>query len=104
MLEKIEGSMKKLKNGQSRDTGNIWHTGQNTTQNIKKIWATQTPPKPEGVYVFIFHRYFLQVGDRKFTAHRIVLAGTIPYFHAMFTHDMVESKQDEISMQGIDPK
>ncbi|XP_063430646.1 kelch-like protein 18 [Mytilus trossulus] len=45
----------------------------------------------------------LKVGDRKFTAHRIVLAATIPYFHAMFTHDMVESKQDEITMQGIDP-
>ncbi|XP_052253854.1 kelch-like protein 18 [Dreissena polymorpha] len=45
----------------------------------------------------------LKVGDRKYRAHRIVLAASIPYFHAMFTHDMVESKQDEISMQGIDP-
>jgi kelch-like protein 18 len=52
----------------------------------------------------MFNLLILQVGDRKFTAHRIVLAGSIPYFHAMFTHDMVESKQDEISMQGIDPK
>ncbi|KAL5009869.1 hypothetical protein ScPMuIL_012174 [Solemya velum] len=45
----------------------------------------------------------LKVGERKFTAHRIILAASIPYFHAMFTHDMVESKQDEICMQGIDP-
>ncbi|XP_035658314.1 kelch-like protein 18 [Branchiostoma floridae] len=45
----------------------------------------------------------LKVGDHKFTAHRIVLAATIPYFHAMFTHDMVECKQDEISIQGIEP-
>lgn len=45
----------------------------------------------------------LKVGERKFTAHRIVLAASIPYFHAMFTHDMVESKQNEITMQGIDP-
>ncbi|XP_046329513.2 kelch-like protein 18 [Haliotis rufescens] len=44
----------------------------------------------------------LKVGDQKFSAHRIILAATIPYFHAMFTHDMVESKQDEIGMQGID--
>jgi len=43
-----------------------------------------------------------QVGDQKFTAHRIVLAATIPYFQAMFTHDMVESSQDEITVQGID--
>lgn len=43
-----------------------------------------------------------QVGSQKFSAHRIVLAATIPYFQAMFTHDMVEAKQDEINMQGID--
>jgi hypothetical protein len=44
------------------------------------------------------------VGDNKFSAHRIVLAATIPYFHAMFTHDMVESKQDEITVQGIEAR
>ncbi|GAB1603448.1 kelch-like protein 18 [Argonauta hians] len=44
----------------------------------------------------------LKVGDQKFTAHRIILAATIPYFHSMFTHDMVESKQDEILMHGIE--
>ena len=48
--------------------------------------------------------FIFQVGERKFRAHRIILAASIPYFNAMFTHDMVESKQDEISMQGIDPK
>ncbi|KAG1714379.1 Kelch-like protein 18 [Nymphon striatum] len=45
----------------------------------------------------------LKVDDQRFTAHRIVLAATIPYFHAMFTHDMVECKQKEITIQGIDP-
>lgn len=44
----------------------------------------------------------LKVNDHVFSAHRIVLAATIPYFQAMFTHDMVESKQREITMQGID--
>uniref|UniRef100_A0A672P938 BTB domain-containing protein n=1 Tax=Sinocyclocheilus grahami TaxID=75366 RepID=A0A672P938_SINGR len=39
---------------------------------------------------------FMQVGEHKFSAHRIVLAASIPYFHAMFTNDMVECKQDEI--------
>jgi len=33
-----------------------------------------------------------------------VLAATIPYFNAMFTNDMVESKQDEITVQGIEPR
>ncbi|XP_038575057.1 kelch-like protein 18 [Micropterus salmoides] len=45
----------------------------------------------------------LKVGDHKFSAHRIVLAASIPYFHAMFTNDMVECKQDEILMHGMDP-
>ncbi|XP_041101933.1 kelch-like protein 18 isoform X1 [Polyodon spathula] len=45
----------------------------------------------------------LKIGDHKFSAHRIVLAASIPYFHAMFTNDMMECKQDEIVMQGIDP-
>eukprot|EP00079_Xenopus_tropicalis_P036279 XP_017950050.1 PREDICTED: kelch-like protein 18 isoform X2 [Xenopus tropicalis] len=44
----------------------------------------------------------LRVGEHKFSAHRIVLAASIPYFHAMFTNDMVECKQDEIVMQGMD--
>ncbi|XP_041103572.1 kelch-like protein 18 isoform X3 [Polyodon spathula] len=43
------------------------------------------------------------VGDHKFSAHRIVLAASIPYFHAMFTNNMLECKQDEIVMQGLDP-
>lgn len=44
----------------------------------------------------------LKVDDEIFTAHRIVLASTIPYFYAMFTHDMVESKQTEVTIHGID--
>ncbi|XP_059172839.1 kelch-like protein 18 [Physella acuta] len=45
----------------------------------------------------------LKVADQKFSAHRIILAATIPYFHAMFTHDMVETKQNEITMESIEP-
>uniref|UniRef100_A0A1B6L363 Kelch-like protein diablo n=1 Tax=Graphocephala atropunctata TaxID=36148 RepID=A0A1B6L363_9HEMI len=44
----------------------------------------------------------LKVEDQSFSGHRIVLAATIPYFHAMFTHDMVESKQRDITIHGID--
>ena len=45
-----------------------------------------------------------QAGEQKFSAHRIILAATIPYFHAMFTHDMVETKQPEITMESVEPR
>jgi len=48
--------------------------------------------------------FFEQVEDVAVDAHRIVLAATIPYFHAMFTTDMKESKQSEITLQGMDGK
>lgn len=44
----------------------------------------------------------LKIDDQSFSAHKIVLASTIPYFYAMFTNGMVESRQQEIIMQGID--
>ncbi|XP_065224534.1 kelch-like protein 18 [Planococcus citri] len=44
----------------------------------------------------------LKADNQSFSGHRIVLAATIPYFKAMFSYDMVESKQKEIVIQGID--
>ena len=44
----------------------------------------------------------LTVGDHSLVAHRIVLAATIPYFRAMFTLNMVESRQSTIPMSCID--
>ncbi|XP_034233839.1 kelch-like protein 18 [Thrips palmi] len=44
----------------------------------------------------------LKVDDQSFSAHRIVLAANIPYFHAMFTNDMVESTQRDITIHGIE--
>nr|XP_014094600.2 kelch-like protein 18 [Bactrocera oleae] len=45
----------------------------------------------------------LKVEDQSFSAHRIVLAGTIPYFYAMFTNNMAESRIKEITMKEIEP-
>ena len=45
----------------------------------------------------------LTVGEHSLSAHRIVLAANIPYFRAMFTHDMAESRQPNITMHSIDP-
>ncbi|XP_022916933.1 kelch-like protein 18 [Onthophagus taurus] len=44
----------------------------------------------------------LKIDDQSFSAHKIILASTIPYFHAMFTNDMVESRQQEIEIHGIE--
>lgn len=45
-----------------------------------------------------------QIEDQSFSAHRIVLASTIPYFYAMFTHNMAESRIKEITMKEIEPQ
>ncbi|KAL1464852.1 hypothetical protein WDU94_004463 [Cyamophila willieti] len=44
----------------------------------------------------------LRCGMDTIHAHRVVLASTSPYFHAMFNDDMVEKDQTEIGFQDID--
>lgn len=46
----------------------------------------------------------LKVGDDSVKAHRVVLAAASPYFHAMFTGDMLESRQDEVALYGVEFK
>ena len=41
----------------------------------------------------------LKVGEEVFTAHRIVLAASSDYFHAMFSHGMKESNQEVIELK-----
>ncbi|XP_043246385.1 kelch-like protein 17 [Amphibalanus amphitrite] len=42
------------------------------------------------------------VGDLKINAHRIVLAACSPYFSAMFTNDLAEKRQCQITLHDID--
>ncbi|RWS30991.1 kelch-like protein diablo [Leptotrombidium deliense] len=44
----------------------------------------------------------LIVGNRKILVHRVVLSACSPYFYAMFTGELQESRQTEISIQEID--
>ncbi|XP_036596126.1 kelch-like protein 4 [Trichosurus vulpecula] len=46
---------------------------------------------------------FLIVGHHTIPAHRLVLSAASDYFAAMFTNDVLEAKQEEIKMEGIDP-
>ncbi|KFW81657.1 Kelch-like 4 [Phalacrocorax carbo] len=45
----------------------------------------------------------LIAGDQKIPAHRLVLSAVSDYFAAMFTNDVLEAKQEEIKMEGVDP-
>ncbi|XP_033646138.1 kelch-like protein 18 [Asterias rubens] len=45
----------------------------------------------------------LQVGQQKFACHRNILAACSPYFKAMFTGSMQESRCDIITLQDMEP-
>jgi len=40
----------------------------------------------------------LIVGQRRIFGHRVVLSACSPYFHAMFTGELVESRQMEVTV------
>ncbi|XP_035659364.1 kelch repeat and BTB domain-containing protein 8-like [Branchiostoma floridae] len=44
----------------------------------------------------------IEVEDRRFPCHRLVLSAASPYFRAMFTSDMAESRQKTVTLQGLD--
>ncbi|XP_078582718.1 kelch repeat and BTB domain-containing protein 12-like isoform X1 [Branchiostoma floridae x Branchiostoma japonicum] len=44
----------------------------------------------------------IEVEDRRFPCHRLVLSAASPYFRAMFTSDMAESRQKTVVLQGLD--
>lgn len=44
----------------------------------------------------------LNVGNTKISAHKIILCASSPYFKAMFTNELAESKQTEVTIKDID--
>lgn len=49
-----------------------------------------------------FYDVILQISDVKLYCHRFILAAFSPFFEAMFTNDMMESKQKLIQLKEID--
>lgn len=43
----------------------------------------------------------LNVGNRKIFAHRVILSACSPYFRAMFTGELAESRQTEVTIRDI---
>lgn len=46
----------------------------------------------------------LHVGELEIFAPKVVLASFSPYFYAMFTNDVLESRQNSITLKSLDPK
>ena len=44
----------------------------------------------------------INVGELEIHAHKLVLVSSIPYFYAMFTSDLVESKQNSVTLKDMD--
>lgn len=44
----------------------------------------------------------LNVGSSRIRAHKVILCASSPYFKAMFTNELAESKQTEITIKDID--
>eukprot|EP00058_Branchiostoma_floridae_P004260 XP_002589748.1 hypothetical protein BRAFLDRAFT_97799 [Branchiostoma floridae] len=49
-----------------------------------------------------FQDVVLDVKGRRFPCHRLVLSAASPYFRAMFTSDMAESRQKTVVLQDLD--
>lgn len=46
----------------------------------------------------------LCVEELEIYAHKVVLASFSPYFYAMFTNDVIESRQNSVTLKSMDPR
>ncbi len=69
-----------------------------TDEHMKGAFRTMNNLRKEKMMCDII----LAVDEREIYAHKLVLVASIPYFYAMFTSDLVESKQTRITLKDMD--
>ena len=47
--------------------------------------------------------YFMQVEDKTYPAHKVILAANVPYFLNMFSNDFLEKNKTVIPISDVYP-
>ncbi|XP_069039717.1 kelch-like protein 17 isoform X3 [Lepisosteus oculatus] len=89
----MEGGMQLL----NRDGHSVSH---NSKRHYHDSFVSMNRMRQRGLLCDIV----LHVGTKEIKAHKVVLASCSPYFHAMFTSEMSESRQTHVTLHDIDPQ
>ncbi|KTG34168.1 hypothetical protein cypCar_00007047 [Cyprinus carpio] len=89
----MEGGMQLL----NRDGHSISH---NSKRHYHDSFVSMNRMRQRGLLCDIV----LHVANKEIKAHKVVLASCSPYFHAMFTNEMSESRQTHVTLHDIDPQ
>nr|XP_058160689.1 kelch-like protein 17 isoform X3 [Dasypus novemcinctus] len=89
----MEGTVQLL----SREGHSVAH---NSKRHYHDAFVAMSRMRQRGVLCDIV----LHVAAKEIRAHKVVLASCSPYFHAMFTNEMSESRQTHVTLHDIDPQ
>ncbi|XP_047580423.1 kelch-like protein 17 isoform X2 [Lutra lutra] len=89
----MEGAMQLL----SREGHTVSH---NSKRHYHDAFVAMSRMRQRGLLCDIV----LHVAAKEIRAHKVVLASCSPYFHAMFTNEMSESRQTHVTLHDIDPQ
>ncbi|XP_049733520.1 kelch-like protein 17 isoform X3 [Loxodonta africana] len=89
----MEGAMQLL----SREGHSVAH---NSKRHYHDAFVAMSRMRQRGLLCDIV----LHVATKEIRAHKVVLASCSPYFHAMFTNEMSESRQTHVTLHDIDPQ
>ncbi|XP_053776129.1 kelch-like protein 17 isoform X2 [Desmodus rotundus] len=89
----MEGAMQLL----SREGHTVSH---NSKRHYHDAFVAMSRMRQRGLLCDIV----LHVAAKEIRAHKVVLASCSPYFHAMFTNEMSESRQTHVTLHDVDPQ